>query len=118
MHIFFGSQTGAAQNYSKILSEEAQKAGFEPQIVDLMDFSPDFFKGVKIAIFALATHGEGEPTDNAKKFNEYIIAPERIATEFKGLKYTVFALGNKQYQFYCAQGRRANEYLEKLGAER
>jgi len=118
LHIFFGSQTGAAQNYSKILSEEAQKAGFEPQVVDLMDFTPDFFKDVKIAIFALATHGEGEPTDNAKKFNEYIIAPERSATEFKGLKYTVFALGNKQYQFYCAQGRRANEYLEKLGAER
>ena len=101
-----------------MLSEEATKAGFEPQIVDLMDFTPDFFKDVKIAIFALATHGEGEPTDNAKKFDEYILSKDRTGTEFKGLKYTVFALGNKQYQFYCAMGRRANEYLEKLGAER
>jgi len=118
LHIFFGSQTGAAQNYSKILSEEAAKAGFEPQVVDLMGFTPELFKDVKIAIFALATHGEGEPTDNAKDFDEYIISKDRTGNEFKGLKYTVFALGNKQYQFYCATGRRADEHLARLGAER
>jgi len=118
IHIFFGSQTGAAQNYSKILSEEAAKAGFEPQVVDLMGFTPELFKDVKIAIFALATHGEGEPTDNAKDFDEYIISKDRTGNEFKGLKYTVFALGNKQYQFYCATGRRADEHLARLGAER
>jgi NADPH-ferrihemoprotein reductase len=118
LHIFFGTQTGAAQNYSKILSEEATKAGFDPRVVDLADFAPDFFKDVKIAIFAVSTHGEGEPPENTKTFNEYLIDAARTGQEFKGLKFTVFALGNKQYQFYCAQGRRVDEYVSKLGGER
>lgn len=118
LHIYFGSQTGTAQNYAKMVGEEAAKHGFEPNIVDLVDFHPEFFKDAKLAIFMMATNGEGEPTDNAKTFNEFILDGARTGTEFKGLKYTVFSLGNKQYQFYCAQGRRTNEFVEKLGGER
>lgn len=101
-----------------MLGEEAAKQGFEPNIVDLVDFHPEFFKDIKIGMFVMATNGEGEPTDNAKKFNEFILDETRNGSEFKGFKYTVFSLGNKQYQFYCAQGRRTNEFVEKLGGER
>jgi len=100
------------------LSEEAANAGFEPQIVDLVDFHPEFFKDVKIGVFAVATQGEGDPTENAKVFSDYIYSSERTGTEFKDIKFTVFALGNKQYQFYCGQGKKVNEHLEKLGGVR
>lgn len=66
----------------------------------------------------MATHGEGDPTENAKVFNEYIISTERGTEEFKGVKFAVFALGNKQYQFYCAMGKRTDEHMERLGATR
>ena len=118
IHIYFGSQTGAANNFANTLGEEAAKAGFEPKVVDLADFEPGFFKDTKIAVFAMSTHGEGEPTENAKKFNDYIASEERSNDDFKGLKFTVFALGNKQYQFYCAQGRRTDEKLAAYGGER
>ena len=118
VHIYFASQTGTAQNFAKVLSEEATKEGFEPQIVDLVDFHPEFFKDVKIAIFAIATHGEGDPTENSKTFSEFIAAAERKGDEYKDLKFAVFALGNKQYQFYCGQGKKVNQTLEKLGGTR
>jgi len=118
IHIYFASQTGTAQNFAKALGEEATKEGFEPQIVDLVDFHPEFFKDAKIAIFAIATHGEGDPTENSKTFSEFISAAERKGDEFKDFKFTVFALGNKQYQFYCGQGKKVNQSLEKLGGIR
>lgn len=118
LHIYFGSQTGAAQNFAKILSEEAMKAGFDPQVLDLADFHPEFFKDVKLALFTIATHGEGEPTENAKKFSEFLGEAERHGAEFQGMQFSVFALGNKQYQFYCGQGKRVNQFLEKLGGSR
>jgi len=118
IHIYFGSQTGTAANYSQILGEEASKNGFTPKIIDLIDFEPKQLKSCKLATFLMATHGEGDPTDNSKAFNEWIADSERSNEELKGVKFLVFGLGNRQYQFYNAQGRKINEYMEKLGAER
>jgi len=118
IHIYFGSQTGTAANYAQILGEESSKNGFQPKIIDLIDFDVKQLKSCKLATFLMATHGEGEPTDNAKAFNEWISDSERTNEELKGVKFLVFGLGNKQYQFYNAQGRKINEYMEKLGAER
>lgn len=40
----------------------------------------------------MATYGEGDPTDNAKDFMKDI--NDRENEKFKGLRYTVFGLGN------------------------
>jgi len=119
IHIFFGSQTGTASNFAKILGEEAEKEGFEPKVVDLIDFDPQsFVEKTRLCVFLMATHGEGDPTDNAKKFAEWIGNEEMDKNILKNLKFTVFGLGNKQYQFYNAQGKRTNQHLERLGGER
>jgi NADPH-ferrihemoprotein reductase len=118
VHIFFGSQTGTAANFAKTLGQEAEKAGFDPKVGDLVDWTPESFKKVKVAIFTMATHGEGEPTDNAKKFYEYLTDTEKGNTEFPNLRFSVFGLGNKQYQFYNAMGKRTDQNLERLGAQR
>jgi NADPH-ferrihemoprotein reductase len=116
--IFFGSQTGTAASYAKLLGEEAVKNGFKPKLIDLIDFDPEYLQTLKLTIFVMATHGEGEPTDNSKTFNEWLSDPERTGQELKGQKFAVFGMGNKQYQFYNAQGKKVNQYLEKLGGER
>ena len=71
-----------------------------------------------LAIFCMATHGEGEPTDNAKEFYGWLSDPERLKESLKSMKFTVFGLGNKQYQFFNAMGKKTNALLEDLGAER
>jgi NADPH-ferrihemoprotein reductase len=118
IYIYFGSQTGTAASYAKILGEEAAKNGFKPKLIDLIDFDPEYLQSLKLTVFIMATHGEGEPTDNSVAFNEWLSDKERTGEELKGQKFTVFGLGNKQYQFYNAQGRKTNQGLEKLGGER
>ena len=46
----------------------------------------------------MATHGEGDPTDNAVEFYKWLKSDERDSAELHSLKFTVFGLGNTQYE--------------------
>lgn len=67
-------------------------------------------------IFVVATYGEGEPTDNAKDFYDWLMSEE--AESLNNLQYTVFGLGNKTYEHYNHMGKQFNKRLEELGAKR
>ena len=71
----------------------------------------------EFVIFTLATYGEGEPTDNAKEFYDALMG-DMVNSPLSNLKYTVFGLGNKAYEFYNAVARNVDEKLEELGAQR
>jgi NADPH-ferrihemoprotein reductase len=99
-------------------------------IADLEEFdfdTLDTFPADKLAIFVLATYGEGEPTDNAVDFYEFISGDD-VAFSGEGeadaekplgnLKYVAFGLGNKTYEHYNAMVRRVDAALTKLGARR
>ena len=53
----------------------------------------------KFAVFIMATFGEGEPTDNAQRFYEWICGDAAALTQ---TEYAVFGLGNRQYEHFCA----------------
>ena len=116
--IYFGSQTGTAANLANNLAQEASQNGFIPKLIDLIDFDAETFKDTKLALFLMASRGEGEATDNSKKFNKWLCDDGRADAELSNVKFSVFGLGNKSYQFYNGQGKRINTYLEKLGADR
>jgi NADPH-ferrihemoprotein reductase len=46
--------------------------------------------GPCLAVFMLATYGEGDPTDNAMEFHEKLT---NDGLELNGLKFAVFGLG-------------------------
>ncbi|XP_041350268.1 NADPH--cytochrome P450 reductase-like [Gigantopelta aegis] len=68
-----------------------------------------------IAIFCMATYGEGDPTDNAQEFYEWLQAGDG---ELGGMKYAVFGLGNKTYEHFNAMGKYVDKRLEELGGTR
>jgi len=53
--------------------------------------------GECLAVFMMATYGEGDPTDNAMEFNEKL---QNDSINVEGLKYAVFGLG-KQNMDLC-----------------
>eukprot|EP00002_Diphylleia_rotans_P009972 TRINITY_DN2034_c0_g1_i1.p1 TRINITY_DN2034_c0_g1~~TRINITY_DN2034_c0_g1_i1.p1 ORF type:complete len:650 (+),score=150.17 TRINITY_DN2034_c0_g1_i1:45-1994(+) len=117
MKIFFGSQTGTAEAYSKRLAQEAKTYKFKPQVIDLDAYDFSNFAEDDIVAFVCSTYGEGEPPDNAKEFWNYIHSdlPSDI---FSKMRYFVFALGNKTYEQYNTCGRGIDSRLEQLGATR
>jgi NADPH-ferrihemoprotein reductase len=126
--VFYGSQTGTAEDYaSRLAKEGSSRFGLKTMTADLEDYdyeNLDKFPEDKIAFFVMATYGEGEPTDNAVEFYEFITNEEvsfSDSTEEKplsNLKYVAFGLGNNTYEHYNSMVRNLNTRLEKLGAER
>ena len=66
-------------------------------------------------MFCLATYGEGDPTDNAQEFYEWLREDGR---ELNNLHYAVFGLGNKTYEHYNAVGKYVDKRLEEIGGVR
>lgn len=66
----------------------------------------------------MATYGEGEATDNAIAFLKWMKDEnnEIGSTGLSNLKYTVFGLGNKQYEHYNFMGRTTNKRMADFGA--
>ena len=115
--IFFGSQSGTAAKYSNILAEEAENNNFDTKVIDLEEFESYKFQE-NICIFLMATYGEGDPTDNAKQFYKWLKGEPHTKDTLKGLKFSVFGLGNSQYQHFNSMGKNVNKLLEDLGGER
>ncbi|KAL8903663.1 MAG: hypothetical protein Q9207_003783 [Kuettlingeria erythrocarpa] len=128
--VFYGSQTGTAEDYaSRLAKEGSSRFGLKTMVADLEDYdyeNLDKFPEDKVAMFVLATYGEGEPTDNAVDFFEFVTGDD---ISFSGggaaedlplssLKFVAFGLGNNTYEHYNALVRKVNAALVKLGAHR
>lgn len=128
--IFYGSQTGTAEDYaSRLAKEGSSRFGLKTMTADLEEYdyeNLDQFPEDKVAMFVLATYGEGEPTDNAVEFYEFLGGDDVSFSEKGGadeqplttLKYVAFGLGNNTYEHYNSMVRNVTKYLDRLGATR
>jgi NADPH-ferrihemoprotein reductase len=128
--IFYGSQTGTAEDYASRMAKEASsKYGLKTMVADVDNFdfeNLDQFPEDQVMGLVMATYGEGEPTDNAVAFYEFITSPDvsfsneedASSQPLRNLNYVLFGLGNSTYEFFNQVGRQLDETLQKLGAHR
>lgn len=86
--------------------------------MDLETFTPEKLQCTSLAVFLLATYGEGDPTDNAMQFAKWLKNEDGELSEqaLGGLKFAVFGLGSTQYEHYNKMGKVAHKRLQELGA--
>jgi NADPH-ferrihemoprotein reductase len=118
--VFYGSQTGTAEDLANRLAKDAQRFGLKGVALDPEECDMDDLPKISeienaLVIFCLATYGEGDPTDNAQEFYEFL---QRGDSELNGLNYAVFGLGNKTYEHYNAMATYTDKRLAELGAKR
>ncbi|CAK7567043.1 MAG: hypothetical protein SEPTF4163_005001 [Sporothrix epigloea] len=125
--IFYGSQTGTAEDYASRLAKEGKsRFGLETMVADLEDFDFDSLDCVpsdKVVMFVLATYGEGEPTDNAVEFFGFINGEDVQFSQgadvpLGNLNYVGFGLGNNTYEHYNLMIRAVDKALQRHGATR
>lgn len=118
--IFYGSQTGTAEEFSAHLAKDSAKFGMKASVFDPEEFEMEDLRRMgeienSFVIFVLATYGEGDPTDNAREFFEWL---EGEQEDLQSLKYAVFGLGNKTYENYNTMGKIVDKKLAELGSTR
>lgn len=119
--VFYGSQTGTAERFAQRFAREAQSKynlGCVVSDLDDHDFG-DILKLTKshLVVFILATYGEGEPTDNAIAFQNFV-SNDVAASDLNSLHYSAFGLGSSSYTHYNAMIRRLDESFSARGARR
>ncbi|KAI9338387.1 hypothetical protein DFJ73DRAFT_662620 [Zopfochytrium polystomum] len=143
MILFYGSQTGTAEDLATRIAREVNAhLGVHSVVADVEEFEmteliefPEEFESEEehwLTGFFLATYGEGEPTDSAVEFYDWLMdgggkgdddqveLDDDMASEKAGknLRYISFGLGNKTYEHFNAMGRRVDKRLANIGAVR
>ncbi|XP_050667173.1 NADPH--cytochrome P450 reductase isoform X1 [Leptidea sinapis] len=118
--VFYGSQTGTGEEFAGRLAKEGIRYKMKGMVADPEECDMEELTKLKdipnsLAVFCVATYGEGDPTDNAMDFYEWLKNGEPDLT---GLNYAVFGLGNKTYEHYNAVAIYMDKRMEELGATR
>ncbi|XP_016991299.1 NADPH--cytochrome P450 reductase [Drosophila rhopaloa] len=118
--VFYGSQTGTGEEFAGRLAKEGIRYRLKGMVADPEECDMEELLQLKdisnsLAVFCLATYGEGDPTDNAMEFYEWITNGD---VDLTGLNYAVFGLGNKTYEHYNKVAIYVDKRLEELGANR
>ena len=91
-------------------------------MADLDDYDYDDLSTLDdgLAVFILATYGEGEPTDNAIPFSKFLSFMESGPKHSSPmqLRYAAFGLGSSSYQHFNYMIRRTDTVLRSCGADR
>ena len=96
MVVFYGSQTGTAEEFAGRLAKEGARYGLkglvaDPEECDMEDLTQikdleEDLGGPTLCVFMMATYGEGDPTDNAQEFFEWL----KNDNDLSGLNFAVF----------------------------
>ncbi|MCY8466303.1 assimilatory sulfite reductase (NADPH) flavoprotein subunit [Bacillus atrophaeus] len=114
--ILYGSQTGNAQGLAENTGKTLEGRGYQVNVSSMSDFKPNNLKKIKNLLIVVSTHGEGDPPDNALSFHEFLHG--RRAPKLDDLRFSVLALGDSSYEFFCQTGKEFDARLEELGGTR
>ncbi|SEB74678.1 assimilatory sulfite reductase (NADPH) flavoprotein subunit [Paenibacillus sp. GP183] len=114
--VLFGSQTGNCQRLAKGLTKQLEERGFQVSLSSMIEFKSNNLKKIRNLLILVSTHGEGDPPDNALPFYEFLNS--KRAPQLDDLQYSVLALGDSSYEFYCQTGKDFDRRLEELGGKR
>ena len=116
LDILFGSQSGNSEDLSAKLAKQAKDYGLEGTVHDMDGFDFNSLSGKKRVLIVCSTWGEGEMPDNAEELWQF--ASSDAAARLDGVHFSVCALGDTSYEFYCESGKDWDRRLEQLGATR
>ena len=111
--IAFASQTGFAAELANRTAQSLQAAGAPVMLASLQQVDDRILRQTKQALFVVSTTGEGDAPDPAARFVRGVLDS---SVPLRDLSYGVLALGDREYNNYCAFGHRLDQWLRHQGA--
>ncbi|WP_065188298.1 assimilatory sulfite reductase (NADPH) flavoprotein subunit [Shewanella woodyi] len=113
--ILYGSQTGNGRGVANELAAKAKAQGYAVNLTSMGDYKVRQLKQETLLLAVVSTHGEGEAPDDALELHKFLAS--KRAPKLDNLHYSVLALGDSSYEFFCQTGKDFDERLTALGAK-
>lgn len=114
--ILYGSETGNSKTQAEKLAEKASFKNIAATVYSMYDYNYKKLKDEENVAIVVSTHGEGDPPDMADDFYKFITG--KRAPKLPNLNYSVLALGDKSYKYFCKTGEDIDAACKSAGAFR
>lgn len=116
LRILYGTETGNAAEVARTVQAALSERGLTSDLSDMADYKVRQLSQEEDLLIVVSTYGEGDPPQPAIGFFEYLEG--RKAPKLTGARFAILALGDSTYEFFCEAGKRLDQRLEDLGAQR
>lgn len=112
--LLYASQTGQAEEIARESAASLVAGGRDAIAVSTDKVTIGHLLAAKHILCVVSTTGEGDAPDEALRFEKTLM---RETPDLAGRSVVVLALGDRQYEQYCAFGHRVFNWLVSCGAE-
>ncbi len=113
--LVFGSQSGNCEVIAGRTAKAWKQDGLSVSVMDAAQFKVSALQQTQRLVLITSTYGEGEPPDNLAAFYADLHTRD---VDLSGLSYSVLALGDRNYTYFCKTGKDIDARLSALGAQR
>ena len=115
LNILWASMSGTAENVANNLNEKAKSMGFDTNLLELNQVTINELSKMNYVAIVTSTTGEGDLPTNGEDFWDDL----KISTKnFNTLNYSVCALGDSGHDIFCGAGKKIDDKLCQLGAQK
>ncbi len=111
--IAYASQTGQAENIAREAAKMLRASGLRATLLPVDAITTEHLQRHARSLWVVSTTGEGDAPDHALPFVQSLLAQ---SMDLSAHQSQVLALGDREYQQFCAFGLQVHEWLLAQGA--
>jgi sulfite reductase alpha subunit-like flavoprotein len=114
--VLYGTETGTAQDLAEEVGRTLERSHFDTNILGLNDVDHHQLHAYTLTVFVVATTGQGDFPDNARRFWTSLLRRKLSSATLNGIDYAMVGLGDSSYPKFNWAARKLEKRITQLGA--